>query len=462
MAAFEGTWTRRAKARVGRVLKDKWKLEKLLGVGGTAAVYLARHRNGQRVAVKVLHADFSEDSELRRRFVREGYIANKVQHPAAVAVMDDDVDDEGSAFLVMELLEGETVEERWKRHQRKLPPREVLVIAAQTLDVLEAAHAVKVVHRDIKPENLFLTREGKVKVLDFGIARLRESMSRIQVTQTGVAVGTPAYMAPEQARGRNELVDGRTDLWGLGATMYTLLTGRLVHEAATGNEQLLAAMLRPAPSLAGAMADPHRAPPALVEIVDRALAFEMADRYENAAAMRNAVHAAYRATVGQELPSVARLVVPLSLPDLEEAGGHLGWEKTRLDSAMLPLPRRVGLALRARWRTVATVAMGLATVLLVLLTWSVAKNAPSPAPHAAVGAPPPLPPPPAPTTSSPVAVAQPPALAAAPSSASPASAADPVAAKPAKDPRAGRARPAAPRPQPAAAGGDDDPGPIRK
>src|SRR5512140_2085605 len=222
MSAFEGTWTRRAKARVGRVLKDKWKLEKLLGVGGTAAVYLARHRNGQRVAVKMLHADFSEEADLRQRFVREGYIANKVQHPAALAVMDDDVDDEGSAFLVMELLEGETVEARWKRHERKLPPSEVLVIAAQTLDVLEAAHAVNVVHRDIKPENLFLTREGKLKVLDFGIARLRESMSRIQVTQTGVAVGTPAYMAPEQARGRNELVDGRTDLWGLGATMYTL------------------------------------------------------------------------------------------------------------------------------------------------------------------------------------------------------------------------------------------------
>ena len=461
MAAFEGTWTRRAKARVGRVLKDKWKLEKLLGVGGTAAVYQARHRNGQRVAVKMLHADFSEESDLRGRFVREGYIANKVQHPAALAVMDDDVDDEGSAFLVMELLEGETVEARWKRHQRKLPPHEVLVIAAQTLDVLEAAHAVNVVHRDIKPENLFLTREGKLKVLDFGIARLRESMSRIQVTQTGVAVGTPAYMAPEQARGRNELVSGQTDLWGLGATMFTLLTGRLVHEAATGNEQLLAAMLRPAPSLETRM--PH-APPQIIQIVDRALAFEMADRYPTAAAMRDAVHAAYRMTAGQELPSVARLVVPLSVPDLDEATGQLGWEKTRMDSAMLPLPRRLGLALRARPRIVASVAMGLLSVVLVAMTWKIA-TAPSAAaqPVIAAQAPAttPLVMPTAPPPSAPLAVAP----SAGPFVATPAATpapADSVPAKAAKDPRLVR-RPGRPPPSlPAPAPQDDDPGPMRK
>jgi eukaryotic-like serine/threonine-protein kinase len=455
MSAFEGTWTRRAKARVGRVLKDKWKLEKLLGVGGTAAVYQARHRNGQRVAVKMLHADFSEESELRGRFVREGYIANKVQHPAALAVMDDDVDDEGSAFLVMELLEGETVEARWKRHQRKLPPHEVLVIAAQTLDVLEAAHAVNVVHRDIKPENLFLTREGKLKVLDFGIARLRESMSRIQVTQTGVAVGTPAYMAPEQARGRNELVSGQTDLWGLGATMFTLLTGRLVHEAATGNEQLLAAMLRPAPSLETRM--PH-APAQVIQIVDRALAFEMADRYPSAAAMRDAVQAAYRMTAGQELPSVARLVVPLSAPDLDEATGRLGWEKSRMDSAMLPLPRRLGLALRARPRVVATVAMALLSIVLVAMTWKIATAPSSAAAQPVVmAAQPPAPTPvavPAPPPSAPVALAP---------SAAPAAPADSVPAKATKDPRYGRrpGRPV-PSPPPPAQNEDDDPGPMRK
>ena len=459
MAGFEGTWTRRAKARVGRVLKDKWKLEKLLGVGGTAAVYLARHRNGQRVAVKMLHADFSEENDLRQRFVREGYIANKVQHPAALAVMDDDVDDEGSAFLVMELLEGETVEERWKRHQRKLPPSEVLVIAAQTLDVLEAAHQVKVVHRDIKPENLFLTREGQLKVLDFGIARLRESMSRIQVTQTGVAVGTPAYMAPEQARGRNELVDGRTDLWGLGATMYTLLTGRLVHEASTGNEQLLAAMLRPAPSLGATMLG---APPQLVAVVDRALAFEMGDRYADAAAMRAAVHAAYHATAGHPLPSVARLLVPLSVPDLEEAAGQLGWEKTQIDSKLMPLPRRVSAVLRSRWRTVATIGMSLATILLVLATWSIARHAPPPtAASAAAGSPPTIPTMP-PATAAIAATAASPAVTASPAPA--ASTADSLAAKPtpAKDTRGAKTRPPTPRPSPASGGGDDDPGPMRK
>ncbi len=444
MALSEGTWTRRAKARVGRVLKDKWKLEKLLGVGGTAAVYLARHRNGQRVAVKMLHTDFSEESDLRQRFVREGYIANKVQHPSALAVMDDDVDDDGSAFLVMELLEGETVDARWRRHAKKLPPSEVLVIAAQVLDVLEAAHAVNVVHRDIKPENLFLTREGKLKVLDFGIARLRESMSRIQVTQTGIAIGTPAYMSPEQARGRNEFVDGRTDLWGLGATMFTLLTGRLVHEAATGNEQLLAAMMRPAPPLASRLTE---APALLCAVVDKALAFEQDARFATAAAMKAAVTKAFATLTGGELPSVARLAVPVSLADVEEAG-KLGWEKTGRASAMLPLPRRLGLALRSRWRTAAT-AMGLATVVLGVVAWSLARHSRAPSPPIVAAAT--MPPAAAPSTGPAAApVSTGPVY---PSGAVEASAPDPSAGKPPRN----RPRVALPRPPV-----DDDPGPMRK
>src|SRR5262249_7005555 len=158
------------------------------------------------------------------------------------------------------------------------------------------------------PENLFLTRGGQLKVLDFGIARLRESMSRVQVTQTGVAVGTPAYMAPEQARGRSELVDGQTDLWALRATMFTLFTGRLVHEAVTGTEPLLAAMLRPAPPLASIA---HSVPAPFAEVVDRALAYEKVDRYADAPTMRAAVRAAYAKMCGNGRPSDVRLSVPV-------------------------------------------------------------------------------------------------------------------------------------------------------
>jgi serine/threonine-protein kinase len=364
MSGFERSWTKRARARLGRVLKDRWKLERLMGVGGSAAVYQARHRNGQRVAVKVLHANLSDEAELRQRFVREGYIANKVGHPAAVTVMDDDIDEEGSVFLVMDLLEGENVEQRWKRHHRTIPPEEVLVIAAQTLDVLEAAHAKKIVHRDIKPENLFLMRDGQLRVLDFGIARLRESMSRIQVTQSGVAMGTPAYMAPEQARGRSELVDGQTDLWALGATMFTLLTGHLVHEAATGNEQLLAAMLRPAPPLAVVL---PAAPPCVAHVVDRALAYEKADRFADAAEMRDAVRRAYEKLVGAPMGSAARLVVPAA-DALGECGGPPGWDVSEVDPAITPSSRRRGKALRARWRGALAVGFGLGAMLAATMS----------------------------------------------------------------------------------------------
>src|SRR5215469_9584053 len=165
----------RARSRIGMVLQDKWRLDSLLGVGGMAAVYAATHRNGKRVAVKMLHPELSHDEEVKRRFLQEGYAANTIQHEGAVSVLDDDVAGDGSAFIVMELLEGETVEARWERSGRHLPVREVLAIVDQALEVLAAAHAKSVVHRDVKPENLFVTRAGVLKVLDFGIARVLEA-----------------------------------------------------------------------------------------------------------------------------------------------------------------------------------------------------------------------------------------------------------------------------------------------
>src|SRR5580698_5128118 len=153
----------RARGRIGVLLQDKWRLESLLGVGGMAAVYAATHRNGKRVAVKMLHEEFSHDEEVRTRFLQEGYAANIIQHEGAVSVLDDDVAPDGSAFLVMELLEGETVEQRWERLGQRLPVREVLVIGVQLLDVLAIAHEKSIVHRDIKPDNLFLTRAGVLK-----------------------------------------------------------------------------------------------------------------------------------------------------------------------------------------------------------------------------------------------------------------------------------------------------------
>jgi serine/threonine protein kinase len=288
----------RARARIGMALGGKWTLESLLGVGGMAAVYAATHRNGKRVAVKMLHGHLSHNEDVRKRFLQEGYAANTIQHDGAVSVLDDDVAPDGSAFIVMELLEGETLEDRWERLGRSVPVRDVLSMVDQLLDVLDAAHGKSVVHRDIKPENLFLTKNGTLKVLDFGIARvLQAEKARPNSTRAGMVMGTPAFMAPEQARARWDEVDGRTDLWAVGATMFTLLSGRYVHEAMSEHEQLILSATRRAPPLASVAPG---TPAMVAAIVDRALSFERDERWPDAASMQRAVRTALDALGGAE------------------------------------------------------------------------------------------------------------------------------------------------------------------
>jgi eukaryotic-like serine/threonine-protein kinase len=297
--AMRGDVTDYARARVGKSITSKYRLERLIGCGGMAAVYEAVHRNGHRVAIKMLHPHVSMESDLRTRFLREGYVANKVNHRGAVRVADDDVADDGSVFLVMELLEGETLDARWERHGRRLPLPEVCELAGQLLDVLAAAHAQRVVHRDIKPENLFLTSEGVLKVLDFGIARLQEASGAEGATRTGRMMGTPAFMPPEQALGRSRQIDGQTDLWAAGATMFTLASGQFVHEAETMEEMLVHAASRPARSIGALLPG---IPLEVARVVERALAFKKEERWLDAAAMHLALVQAYAAAFGAPLP----------------------------------------------------------------------------------------------------------------------------------------------------------------
>jgi eukaryotic-like serine/threonine-protein kinase len=275
----------RVQARAGTVLNGKWRLQSVIGVGGMAAVYSAVHRNQSRVAIKMLHPELSLDAGMRTRFLREGYVANTVDHSGAVRVFDDDLTPDGAAFLVMELLLGETLDSRAERKGGKLPAGEVLAVADELLDVLAAAHDKGIVHRDIKPDNLFVTREGRLKVLDFGIARVREmgAMQESHGTAAGTFLGTPAFMAPEQARGRWDEVDARSDIWAVGATMFSLLTGRSVHEGATVNEQLVLAVTNRAPTLAQYAPD---LPPSVVTVVDRALQHDKSLRWPTVRHMR--------------------------------------------------------------------------------------------------------------------------------------------------------------------------------
>jgi serine/threonine protein kinase len=289
---------RRAQVRVGSTLRGKYRIDAVLGVGGMATVYRATHRNQAEFAIKMLHPELGLSEDLRARFLREGYAANSVKHPGAVRVVDDDVSEDGAAFLVMELLHGKGVDVLWQMHGERLPVRFAISIGEQVLEVLAAAHEKGIVHRDIKPQNLFVTTDGTAKVLDFGIARARDAASLSaggQGTGTGILLGTPAFMAPEQALGRSRDIDARTDLWSFSATMFTLLSGELVHAGENPAHMLVMAATERARPLATLAPD---VPAAIAEVIDRGLAFDRADRWPDATAMREALCEAYRAAVG--------------------------------------------------------------------------------------------------------------------------------------------------------------------
>ncbi|HVW26076.1 MAG TPA: protein kinase [Polyangiaceae bacterium] len=368
---------RRAAAAVGTVLDRKWRLDRLLGCGGMGAVYAATHRNGTRAAIKILHPEAALSPALRRRFLREGYVANKVEHPGAVSILDDDIDASGNAYLVMQLLNGETLDARLNRFGGRLPVEEVLQIASSILDCLEAAHARGIVHRDIKPGNLFLTTEGQVKVLDFGIARLSESRGKRGDTTGMQALGTPDFMPPEQARGHWDQVDGRSDIFAVGAVMLYALTGRPLREAPTTNEQLLMAMTEPLPSLGALLPD---ASDMVVKLVDRALAFRKEDRFADAASFRQAARATYGSIAAQPIERAPALSVravpngPVSTPTSEAPERPFGMPEEALISmpasslpARSPGPTKIIVARPgARLLRVSVVAVTLAGALFAM------------------------------------------------------------------------------------------------
>ena len=305
---------RGSRVQIGGWLKDKWHVDTLLGVGGVGTVYAVTHRNRSRAAIKVLHADLALDADLVARFLREGYAANAVGHPGVVQVLDDDRTDDGLVFLVMELLDGETLDQHARKQGGKLPVAEALAVADGVLAVLEAAHDKGIVHRDLKTENIFLCRDGAVKVLDFGLARMRESSGPPRSgTQVGAMMGTPGFMPPEQIRGLWDRVDARSDLWAVGATLHALLTGRRVHEADGEPLDVFATATQPVPSIAKQLPD---AAPAVVTLVDRALALRPDARWPSATAMRVAL--------AEALPGVVRPAHSVTLPGAPARGPASG------------------------------------------------------------------------------------------------------------------------------------------
>lgn len=312
-----------ARDRVGTRIRGKWHVDALLGVGGMGAVYAATHRNGHRVALKILHPQLAMMRDIRARFAREGYVANSVGHPGVVRVLDDDETEDGAAFLVMELLVGENTEALSARHGGMLSVAQAMAVAEGLLDVLVAAHAVGVIHRDIKPENVFVTSAHEVKVLDFGIARLREGLDPAGgSTKTGVTIGTPAFMPPEQALGHIAEIDHLSDVWSAGATLYALLSGRPVHDAGTPMEVVIAAATAQARSVA--LAAPG-VPPRIAHVIDRALAFKKEARWPSARAMQQALRDAASGVVSAwptppSLPPALSSTFPLATSETFRTG----------------------------------------------------------------------------------------------------------------------------------------------
>jgi serine/threonine protein kinase len=270
---------------VGRLLSGKWRVDRLIGKGGVASVYEATHRNGRRAAIKVLSPDFAGNRRMRGRFQREGYLANRVGHPGAVAILDDDVSGD-HAYLVMELLDGITLDALRVARGGRLPLRETLWVGIELLDVLHAAHTRGILHRDVKPGNVFVTRGRELKLLDFGIASLREGPDTQGITETGMVLGTPGFMAPEQARGRLDEVGPATDVYSVGATLFRLLSGRLVHEGGTSSELQIAVATTDARPLASVSSE---IPRDVCRIIDRALHRDAAVRFGSAEAMKQAL-----------------------------------------------------------------------------------------------------------------------------------------------------------------------------
>jgi serine/threonine protein kinase len=312
----------RARSRVGATIRGKWHLDALLGVGGMAAVFAASHRNGQRAALKILHTDFARDRIVCERFLREAYVSNKIGHPACVRVLDDDLTEEEEPFLVMELLEGETVREAWKRSGRVMPVAEVLRIADTVLDCLVACHTIGVIHRDLKPANIFITAVGEVKVLDFGVAQMRSATS--ERTAAGTALGTPAYMSPEQAMGLVDQLDGRADIFSVGAMIHALVTGQRINNGRTEQEALVMAATMPVASVARLA--PHLPLP-VVALVDKALAWDRRNRFDDARQMQAAVREALAAIPGTTIESAP--VPRASVPDAARSSKQADWPAAR-------------------------------------------------------------------------------------------------------------------------------------
>ena len=284
----------------GSLAGGRFEVLRRLGAGGLAEVYAARDTvTGQTVALKALHQHLLFDTALVERFRRELAVTRQLDHPGIVRVYDLYDDDAVRPFFAMELLEGETLADRLRRGA--LPPKEARRIALEICAALKAAHRAGVVHRDLKPQNIWLTQDGRVKLLDFGLARAA-GMSRLTAQST--VMGTPGYVAPELLGGAG--VDARSDVYSLGATLFEMLTGQRAFPFADPY-RVLRRQKEPAPSARAVHAGVSAADD---EIVKRALDPDPEQRYADVAQLERALR-------GARVPEAPRVPAAMTSGDFE-------------------------------------------------------------------------------------------------------------------------------------------------
>jgi eukaryotic-like serine/threonine-protein kinase len=313
-----------AVAEVGQVISGKYKLLRLLGEGGMGSVYEAEHLVlGTRVAIKVLHSDIARRAGLNDRFLQEARVSAQIRSPHVVQVTDVDRTPEGVAYLVMELLQGETLSSVVKREQR-MQVKTACEYTLQILLALEAAHALGVIHRDLKPENVFVTFQGGravIKLIDFGIAKLKsvEGVAGKNLTVAGMLMGTPEYMAPEQAYSAAQ-VDVRADLYAVGVMLYEMLAGRT---PVSGDDARIVVLTVERGEVTPLVHAAPGTPPELAGLVHRAMAPRPELRFANASEMRIALEAVMsgKRPGTAPIPGVAPRPVPAAgNPRPEEIG----------------------------------------------------------------------------------------------------------------------------------------------
>ncbi|MBN2191963.1 MAG: protein kinase [Polyangiaceae bacterium] len=341
---------------VGRTLPGGYHILDLISVGGMGRVYRAEQSMlGRTVAVKIIHPHLLSDENSAVRFLTEARAASQLNHPNSIAVFDFGRTDDGQPYIVMEFLRGKDLA-RVAYEEGPLPFARIVDVLRQVLAALGEAHDLGIIHRDLKPENIVLAplRRGGdfVKVLDFGLAKLKADTANPGVTSPGIVCGTPDYMAPEQGRG--DPIDGRSDLYALGVVLFQLLTGRLPFEAESPTQVVMMHLSIPIPD--PRQVAPERGIPAtLVDVTLRALEKDPARRYQDAAefsdSLRDALdEAAARPSRISHLPSGApaapAVVCPTcghTVPTTKfcgECGAPLAavHSADNLSAALLPLP----------------------------------------------------------------------------------------------------------------------------